>query len=336
MRKIKFFQSQQFGLGLLLMVMVVWGTTFPLMKDAITTISPSALAAVRFSIAAAVLLPFLRKLNPQLIFDGAVLGIIFFLTLFTQLKGLETIPANRAAFICGFNVVLVPLLSPWFRHWFANSGRTMHRTAHPNLLPPWFRHRFSQKETSPREVSDQKLANPLKPQKWTAAIMAFTGLGIMFGGAASWSIGDLWMLLCALAITLYLLYLELVSSRHQVMALSGVQLLAIAIISLIWAAPNLGEQAGAIASHGWLLVYLGIVVSVLSTCLQTIAQRLVSAQDTALMCTLEPVFATIFAFLLLGEQLTIQGWLGAGVVLVAMCHSQDLLPFLGDRALRNN
>ncbi len=301
MQKIKFFQSQQFGLGLLLMVMVMWGTTFPLMKDAITTISPSALAAVRFSIAAAVLLPFLRKLNPRLIWDGVVLGIIFFLNLFTQLKGLETIPANRAAFICGFNVVLVPLLSPWFRHWFGNSGRTLHQ-----------------------------------PQKWIAALLALTGLGIMFGGAARWSIGDMWMILCALAITLYLLYLELVSNRHPVMALTGVQLLAIAIISLVWAAPNLGEQAGAIASHWWLLVYLGVIVSVVSTCMQTISQRLVSAQDTSLMCTLEPVFATIFAFLLLGEKLTIQGWVGAGVVLIAMCYSQDLLPTLGDRTLRNN
>lgn len=301
MQKIKFFQSQQFGLGLLLMVMVMWGTTFPLMKDAITTISPSALAAVRFSIAAAVLLPFLRKLNPQLILDGTILGIIFFLTLFTQLKGLETIPANRAAFICGFNVVLVPLLSPWFRHWFGSSGHTPHT-----------------------------------PQKWIAALLALTGLGIMFGGTASWSIGDLWMGLCALAITLYLLYLELVSNRHPVMVLTGVQLLAIAVISLIWAAPDLAAQAGAIASHWWLLVYLGIIVSVVSTCLQTIAQRLVSAQDTSLMCTLEPVFATIFAFVLLGEQLTSQGWVGAGVVLIAMGYSQDLLPTLGDRALRNN
>lgn len=297
MRKIKFFQSQQFGLGLLFIVMVIWGTTFPLMKDAITTISPSALAAVRFTIAATVLLPFLRKLNPQLIFDGAVLGIIFFLTLFTQLKGLETIPANRAAFICGFSVVLVPLLSPWFHNWFGK-----------------------------RKPSNQELANPLKPQKWTAALIALTGLGIMFGGAASWSIGDLWMILCALAVAFYLLYLELVSSRHQVMSLIGVQLLVDAVISLVWAAPNLGSQAGAIASHWWLLVYLGAIVSVLSTCIQAIAQRLVSAQDTALMCTLEPVFATIFAFLLLGEKLTIQGWLGAGVVIIAMCYSQDLLP----------
>jgi len=307
MQKIKFFQSQQFGLGLLLLVMVIWGTTFPLMKDAITTISPSALAAGRFAIAAVVLLPFMQKIYPQLIRDGIILGIIFFLTLFTQLKALETIPANRAAFICAFNVVLVPLLSPWFHNWLGNN-KNSHRQSSP----------------------------PIQSQKWTAPLIALVGLGIMCGGVATWSIGDLWMLLCALTFALYLLYIELVSRRHTVMALTGMQLLVVAVISLGWAVPTLGSQVGAIASHWWLLVYLGIVVSILSTCIQTIAQRLISAQDTALMCTLEPVFAAIFAFFLLGEQMSLHAWLGAGVVLIAMCQSQDLLPILVNRAFKSN
>lgn len=305
MQKIKFFQSQQFGLGLLLMVVVVWGSTFPLMKEVIATLSPSALAAVRFTIAAAVLLPFIKKLYPQLIWDGVVLGIIFFLTLFTQLKGLETIPSNRAAFICGFNVVLVPLLSPWFHSWFG-------------------------KRKSIHKEPSQRMQN----QKWIAALVALVGLGIMFGGAASWSIGDLWMVLCAIAFAVYLLYIELVSHRYQVVPLISVQLLTVAVLSLVWAAPHLGEQAGAIANNWWVLVYLGLVVSVVSTCMQTIAQRLVSAQDTALMCTLEPVFAAIFPFFLLGEPMSLQGWIGATVVVVAMMQSQGLLPILVNRAFR--
>lgn len=299
----KFFQSQPFGLGLLIIVMVIWGSTFPLMKDAIDTLDPAALAASRFSIAALALLPFLGRLYPQLLWDGAVLGGLFFLTMFTQLKGLETIPANRAAFICGFNVVLVPLLAPAFYRWFGS-------------------------RPSP-------LSRGIKFQKWTAALFALAGLGIMFGGAASWSSGDLWMLLCALAFALHLLYLELISHRHRVTAITGVQLLVVAGLSLIWAAPILKAQGGEITNNWWLLVYLGLVVSVFSTSIQMVAQRLVSAPDTALMCTLEPVFATVFAFFLLGEQMNMQGWLGAIVIVAAMLQSQGILPILFDRAFRS-
>jgi drug/metabolite transporter (DMT)-like permease len=299
----QFFQSQPFGLGLLIIVMVIWGSTFPLMKNAIDTLSPAALAATRFSIAALALLPFLGRLYPQLVWDGAVLGGLFFLTMFTQLKGLETIPANRAAFICGFNVVLVPLLAPAFYHWFG------------------------------RRQSPQ--SRGIQFQKWTAALFALAGLGIMFGGAASWSSGDLWMLFCALAFALHLLYLELISHRHRVIAITGVQLLVVAGMSLIWAAPILKTQVGEITNNWWLLVYLGLVVSVLSTSIQMVAQRLVSAPDTALMCTLEPVFATVFAFFLLGEQMNLQGWLGAIVIVAAMLQSQGILPMLFDRAFRS-
>ena len=48
------------GIGILVLVTVVWGTTFPIVKNAIESLSPAALTATRFVVAALVLSPWLR------------------------------------------------------------------------------------------------------------------------------------------------------------------------------------------------------------------------------------------------------------------------------------
>ncbi|MEB3357924.1 MAG: DMT family transporter [Synechococcales bacterium] len=103
-------KSHQKGTVLLLLTTVVWGTSFPLLKDTISSLSPSVLVAVRFFIAAIALLPWLRSINPRLLRDGVLLGTVYFLETMSALTGLESISANRSAFIIGLNVILVPLL----------------------------------------------------------------------------------------------------------------------------------------------------------------------------------------------------------------------------------
>jgi drug/metabolite transporter (DMT)-like permease len=88
---------------------LIWASTFPLLKASIDTISPVALVGSRFVLAALVLLPFLRRFDRRLIRDGALLGAVAFAAYMTQLIGLETTSANRAAFITSLNVILVSL-----------------------------------------------------------------------------------------------------------------------------------------------------------------------------------------------------------------------------------
>ena len=52
--------------------------------------------------------------------------------------------------------------------------------------------------------------------------------------------------------------------------------------------------------------------------IQTRAQREVSPTRTAVIFTMEPVFAGLFGFLLAGERLSARGWLGAGLILAGM------------------
>jgi drug/metabolite transporter (DMT)-like permease len=99
------------GVLLLLVTTLIWGTSFPLLKHVITSLSPAVLVAIRFSVAAIAVAPWLRRLNASLIRDGIVLGVIYFVETCITLVGLETISANRSAFIISLNVILVPLLS---------------------------------------------------------------------------------------------------------------------------------------------------------------------------------------------------------------------------------
>jgi drug/metabolite transporter (DMT)-like permease len=66
------------------------------------------------------------------------------------------------------------------------------------------------------------------------------------------------------------------------------------------------------------LLYLALFATALVLWLQALAQRVVPAYAAALIFALEPVFAAIFAYFMLGETLSLQGWLGGGLVVVAM------------------
>jgi drug/metabolite transporter (DMT)-like permease len=103
--------TQTQGVLLLILTTLIWGTSFPLLKQAIESLSPAVLVAVRFTIAALLFSPWLRRLNVRLIRDGVLLGLLYFGECVCTLIGLETVSASQAAFIISLNVILVPLLA---------------------------------------------------------------------------------------------------------------------------------------------------------------------------------------------------------------------------------
>lgn len=98
------------GVMLLVAITLIWGTTFPVIKNAFHSLSPAALIATRFTVAAVPFTVYLRDLNTQLLRDGILLGLVLFASFATQATALEFMCANRAAFIASLNAILVPLL----------------------------------------------------------------------------------------------------------------------------------------------------------------------------------------------------------------------------------
>ena len=95
-----------------------------------------------------------------------------------------------------------------------------------------------------------------------------------------------------------------------------------AALAWVWALPQIGTLASVPLETYGAILYLAVVATALISVLQVWAQRVVPAYLAALIFVLEPVFAAMFAFLMRGEALGILGWLGGGLVVVAMLISE--------------
>jgi drug/metabolite transporter (DMT)-like permease len=100
--------------------------------------------------------------------------------------------------------------------------------------------------------------------------------------------------------------------------LPTVQMWVVAVLSLLWAAPQMVNQMEAIKINLEQLIYLSTVATAIVTLMITIAQRWVSAQEVAVLLSLEPVFGAIFAFWLLGETFGIWSFVGAAMILTGI------------------
>jgi drug/metabolite transporter (DMT)-like permease len=75
-------------------------------------------------------------------------------------------------------------------------------------------------------------------------------------------------------------------------------------------------------SIGLGLLYLGVVATSAMLFMQAMAQQYVAADKAALVYAMEPVFAALFAWLWLGEGLTILAAIGATLVVIAVLASE--------------
>lgn len=159
------------------------------------------------------------------------------------------------------------------------------------------------------------------PSPWVvaAAAGAFAGLVLLTGvDGLSLDTGDLLTLGCALAFASHIVALAQFAHRHPVVPFTTVQLAVTALLSgaLAWpfeSGPGIPDRSvwGAIA-----LTALGVTVG--AYLLQIWSQTVVGAGTAAVVLSAEPVFGVATGWVVLGERLTAQGWLGAGFILAAI------------------
>ncbi len=104
--------DRKIAYGSLVIVAVVWGATFPIIKLSLTYIDPISFLLFRFAIAAVVLLPFvIKKMNKRDAIYGTIVGIPLFLGYVTQTVGLQYTSPSMSGLITGIYIVLTPILS---------------------------------------------------------------------------------------------------------------------------------------------------------------------------------------------------------------------------------
>ena len=265
-----------------------WGATFVVVKGALDHASVFVFIALRFSLAAALMAVIyrrtLRRLTREEIWAGAQIGFFMFSGYVFQTRGLVLTTPSKAGFITGFSVVLVPLLLALF--W----GRRI------NL---WV---------------------------WAGALAALAGLyylAVPPAGFADLNTGDLLVLGCAIMFALHIVFVGRYSPSHSVGALSFLQVATTAALAAL-ALPVLAVTRWEPPRMHWTseLLFAVLVTAVLTTAIafsmQVWAQQYTTPTHTAIIFSLEPVFAALTSYIVLHERLGRRGLLGAALILAGI------------------
>ena len=295
-------RNQTFAAHLLLIATtLLWGATFTLVKSALADVSPLLFNLLRmalaFTILAAINWRTFRNLTKRDLYFGSLAGVFLGLGYQFQTAGLAHTTASKSAFITGLIVVIVPLLSTL----------------------PIARHHTAAKPT---------------PATFAGAILAFVGLIFLTtppnSGAALLSglhLGEYLTLACAVAFAAHLLTLSQAAPYLDARRLGTLQI-GFCTLTLLITLPLGGHPTLILTPR--LLIALGIT-AILGTAaaftIQSWAQQHLPASHTALIFTLEPVFAWLISLIFLHEHLGPRALSGAALILAGIL-TAELLPTL--------
>lgn len=282
---------------LLLIVAAIWGATFPLVKNA-TDLTAGGVPtywflAARFTLATLILAPLLwrrrARLKPATWAAGALLGLLLFLGYAFQTIGMGFTTSSKAGFITGLGVVLVP-----------------------GIAFVWLKIRP-------------------KPLVLLGVGLALVGLGFLsLDGMSALSWGDFLVLLGAVAFALHMVGISRFGETHDTTLLATIQIATAALLS--WGM-HLGTESRPTQVDWWggagnvivAVLICGLLATALAFLLMNVLQPFTTPAHASLIYTTEPIWGAVFSFLLLGERLTMTGYLGALLIVGGMVVAE--LPF---------
>lgn len=275
----------------LLLVVIIWGTTFVLIQNAVRDYPTFPLLALRFWTATAAFAPIMlfrrwrrqeaapaaaarrwqaRVLPPVLIGLALTAGYYF------QTQGLLYTTPAKSGFITGLSVVLVPIGAAIF------------------------------------------LRQRIEPAAIVGVALATAGLALLsLNPAQSVNVGDLLTLLCAVAFAAHILLMSKYAPAFSPWTLGAGQILVAACASTLlallnWPAGGLPPLTGNVVLA---VLISGLLGTAFAFTVQSAAQRFTTATHTALIFSLEPVAAGVSSYVLIGEVLTPRALLGCALIL---------------------
>jgi len=279
---------------LLVLITLIWGSTFVLIKAALRDSSPLALNAVRMALAALLLGIYYRKhllvmTKPALV-SGIVVGIFLYLGYAFQTAGLKFTTPSKSAFLTGSSTVMVPLVLVIFWRTTIHLWRVI------------------------------------------GIALAFCGLFLMtvpgsregLADFANVNRGDILSIGCAIAFAFQIISLGRATQRFPFEQIAVLQI-GTATVLMVITAPLL-EQPHFLPSSVVIAAVLitGILWTAVAFTIQAWAQQFTPATHTALIFTLEPVFAWLTSFIYLHERLGLRAGAGALLILAGVLASELL------------
>ncbi|MEO8778354.1 MAG: DMT family transporter [Rhodanobacter sp.] len=272
-------------LGLVILT-AVWGSTFVLIKDVVSRMPVADFLAVRFTIAALVMLVLFPRqvwrLGRTQILRGLGLGVIYGAGQLLQTSGLALISPSVSGFATGMYVVFTPILALVL------------------------------------------LRKRVAGMVWLAVALATAGLALLTLNGFEVGVGVWLTIASAACYALHIVLLGQWSRPGEAFGLSAVQVVAIALVCLLATAPHgpgLPPDPGA-----WVaILYMALLAGAGAMLMQTWAQSHLAATRAAIVMTTEPVFAAAFAVLLGVDVVSWRMLAGGGLILAAM-YLVELLP----------
>ncbi|MDA2933300.1 DMT family transporter [Acidobacteria bacterium AH-259-D05] len=265
-----------------MIVALLWGFSFLVVKDALSAITPFWFVFLRFltaSLVLAFLFPrFWRDFQSSTLLYSLVIGLFLYLGFTFQTLGLRYTSPAKSAFITGSSVLMVPLLDLFI-----------------------FRIKFR------RNVG-------------IGILTAFVGLYLLTrpDHLMGWNKGDGLTCLCAVAFAFHIIFTARYAVRSPYRQLAIFQICWTFILSIPLALMIETPQLLYPVSIYISLIYLGVFCSALAFLIQTHAQQYTSASRTALIFSLEPVFAAIASAAFYGERLTLLAWFGGLLIVIGV------------------
>ncbi len=150
-------------------------------------------------------------------------------------------------------------------------------------------------------------------------IVALLGLGLL-SLSATLSIlpGDLWVMGCALCFALHIVTVAHFAPHHDTIRLTAVQIATAALLTtataFMFETPSLALPLDVWAA----IAFTGVIATALVFGLQVGAQRFTTPTQTALIFSLEPVFAAFFGWWWAGEVFGPKELVGCALILAGM------------------
>tara|TARA_B100000029_G_scaffold10156_1_gene11092 strand:+ start:3539 stop:4408 length:870 start_codon:yes stop_codon:yes gene_type:complete len=277
--KIGNFRLAQFAL---IITTLIWGSTFIIVKDALSQSPPFYFGFFRFFIGAIVMIFLLDRstiFKKNELYPAIICGLFLFSGYSFQNFGLVDTTPTLSAFITSVSVLMVPVILAIFQ------------------------------------------IEKIKIKIWIAVFVACFGIHLLTpNGLIDLGIGDQLTFGCALSFAIHIIfqgrYMKKIKSINNFFF---IQSMVVAILSLF--SGFLFEDFSAIQfDFSLLMAFLitGILATTVALLMMIWAQTVLSAPQTAIIIILEPVFAALFSVGFAYEILSPIQYVGCMVVLIAV------------------
>ena len=263
----------------LLAVTAAWGSTFFLLKDVVDRVPPSDFLAVRFAVATVAVLLLAPRAVASLTPAQRRHGVLLGVV-YGGAQLLQTVGIQTtSASVSGFVTGMYVVFTPLL-------GAVL-------------------------------LKARIGRTVWLAVGLATAGLAVLSLQGLAVGSGEALTLASAVLYAAHIVGLGAWSRDGNALGLTVVQLATITVVCTLGALPGgiaLPQRAG-----DWgVLVYMALVAGALALIVQTWAQAHLTATRAAVIMTMEPVWAGLFAVVFGGERLGLRVLVGGAMVLAAM------------------